>query len=510
MKRRNGINKAGIATMGIMVGAAAMLAGCGSDSGKAPAASPASNNAAVENKGPLKLSIMTLMYSEPPKADSEAQKKIEEYTNTKLDISWVPNSSYKEKVNVTIASGELPKALLVQNNKDSNILAAVRSGVFWEVGPYLKDYPNLSKMNKSVFDNISVDGKVYGVFRARDLAPSGIIFRSDWLKNVGLSEPKTIDDLYNVLKAFTLNDPDKNGKADTVGLTDEKTMDGFAVVASYMGAPNGWEAKDGKMSPDFMSPAYFEAMKFYKKLYDEKLIKQDFPVLNNQQKKDDINQGKAGVVISSMLDAPNYQASLTKSFPGADVDVVSRIKGSAGDRSPGGQGYNSVFMFPKSSVKTEAELKQILGFFDKLSDQKMLDLLGWGIEGRHYKMEDNKPTFIDQKLFDTEVGSSLLQLQVAKYSAKTTGKETPLMEKYGKMIIDNESIAVNNPTNPLVSDTQTTKGNELKPIIDDARTKFVLGKLDEAGWKQAIEQWKKAGGDKVIEEYSAQYAKIKK
>jgi putative aldouronate transport system substrate-binding protein len=504
MSRQVRLKKAGIVAMGVMVGASALLAGCGSD--KSPAASGKGNNTA-ENKGPLKLSIMTLMYAEPPKADSEVQKKIEEFTNTKLDISWVPNSSYKEKVNVTIASGELPKALLVQNNKDSNILSAVRSGVFWEIGPYLNDYPNLSKMNKSVFDNIKVDGKIYGLYRARDLSTYGIIFRSDWLKSLGLTEPKTIDELYNVLKAFTLNDPDKNGKQDTVGLTEEKTMDGFNVVASFLGAPNGWEVKDGKLSPDFLTPEYFEAMKFYKKLYDEKLIKQDFPVLNNQQKKDDINQGKAGAVISNMIDGANYQASLSKTFPGADVDVVSRIKGPKGERTPGGIGYNSVVMFPKSSVKTEAELKQILGFYDKMSDQKMLDLLGWGVEGKHYKLEDGKPVFIDQKLQDTEVGSSYLQLQIAKYTAKTTGKETPLMEKYGKMIKENESIAVNNPTNPLVSETQTTKGNELRPIIEDARTKYILGKIDEAGWKQAIEQWRKAGGDKVIEEFTAQYAK---
>lgn len=505
MKRQMKMRRTGITAISVIVGATALLTGCGSDS--SPAAGGTGTSAATANKEPLKLSIMTLMYAEPPKADSDVQKKIEEYTNTKLDISWVPNSSYKDKVNVTIGSGELPKAMLVQNNKDSNILSAVRSGMFWEVGPYLSAYPNLSKMNKSVFDNIKVDGKTYGLYRARDLSTSGIIFRSDWLKTVGLSEPKTMDELYNVLKAFTMNDPDKNGKQDTVGLTEEKVMDGFNTLASYMGAPNGWEVKDGKLSPDFLSSEYYEAMKFYKKLYDEKLIKQDFPVLNNQQKKDDINQGKAGTVISNMIDAAGYQATLTKTFPGADIDVVSRIKGPKGERTYGGQGYNSVFMFPKSSVKTEAELKQILGFFDKLSDQKMLDLLGWGIEGRHYKVEESKPVFIDQKLQDTEVGSSYLQLQVAKYTAKTTGKETKLMEKYGKMIRDNEAIAVNNPSNPLDSNTQTTKGSELKQIIDDSRTKFVLGKLDEAGWKQAIEQWRKAGGDKVIEEFSAQYAK---
>lgn len=41
-------------------------------------------------------------------------------------------------------------------------------------------------------------------------------------------------------------------------------MDGFGVVASIMGAPNSWEVKDGKLSPDFLAPEYFEAMKFYK------------------------------------------------------------------------------------------------------------------------------------------------------------------------------------------------------------------------------------------------------
>ncbi|WP_144028808.1 extracellular solute-binding protein [Paenibacillus tyrfis] len=507
LKKRNrqrGIHKTGITALGVLVGAAAILSGCG---GEKSSAGASSNGETETVQGPLQLNLLTYMYAEPPKPDSEIQKKIEAYTNTKLDISWVPKSTYNDKVNITLGSGELPKAMLVQNNKDSNILSSVRAGVFWEIGPYLNQYPNLSKMNKAVFDNIKVDGKIYGLYRERDLATSGIIFRTDWLKNVGLGAPKTIHELYEVLKAFTRNDPDRNGKHDTVGLTDEKTLEGFATLASYFGAPNGWEVKDGKMSPDFMSPEYLEAMRFYRKLYEEKLIKQDFPVLNNRQKKDDINQGKAGVVISNMIDSAGYQAALAKTFPRADVDVISRIQGPKGERTPGGQGYNSVYMFPKSSVKTEAELKRILAFFNKLSDPAMLDLLGWGLEGRHYQMKEGKPVFLDQKLHDMEIGSGYLQLQVAKYTAKSKGVETPLMEKFSKMMQENESIAVNNPANPLVSDTLTTKGSELKQMIEDARTKFITGKLDEAGWQKVIEQWRKAGGDKVMEEFSEQYTK---
>ncbi len=60
-------------------------------------------------------------------------------------------------------------AILVTNNKDSNIVSAVESGMFWEVGPYLKDYPFLSKMNKDTLNNTSVNGKIYGLFRESDL-----------------------------------------------------------------------------------------------------------------------------------------------------------------------------------------------------------------------------------------------------------------------------------------------------------------------------------------------------
>lgn len=57
-------------------------------------------------------------------------QKIEEMTNTKLDITWVPNSAYDNKVNATIASGSLPMVMNVQNNKLSTILSGCDPGCF--------------------------------------------------------------------------------------------------------------------------------------------------------------------------------------------------------------------------------------------------------------------------------------------------------------------------------------------------------------------------------------------
>ena len=40
----------------------------------------------------------------------------------------------------------------------------------------------------------------------------------DWLDKLGLEQPKTIDDFYNVPKAFKEQDPDGNGANDTYGM----------------------------------------------------------------------------------------------------------------------------------------------------------------------------------------------------------------------------------------------------------------------------------------------------
>ena len=45
-----------------------------------------------------------------------------------------------------------------------------------------------------------------------------LLIRKDWLDKLGLQPPKTWDDLAKVAQAFTTQDPDGDGKADTYGL----------------------------------------------------------------------------------------------------------------------------------------------------------------------------------------------------------------------------------------------------------------------------------------------------
>ncbi|MNY68675.1 Lipoprotein LipO precursor [compost metagenome] len=68
---------------------------------------------------------------------------------------------------------------------------------------------------------------------------------------------------------------------------------------------------------------------------------------------------------------------------------------------------------------------------------------------------------------------------------------------------------VSNPALTLISATYTERGSELEQMITDAETKYIMGKLDEAGWNAEIEKWKQAGGSSLMEEYKEAYLKNK-
>ncbi|WP_165452407.1 extracellular solute-binding protein [Paenibacillus thalictri] len=483
------------------------IAGCSDSKEKQAAPAPGQAAAPAAPAGPLEISFMGAWAGEPPQANSESQKIIENATNTKLTFQWLASAAADEKINVTIASGQMPKT--IGTFLKPTIINAIRNNTFWEIGPYLKDYPNLSKISPLIYQNVAVDGKTYALPRVRPLVRDAVIYRKDWLKNVGMQEPKTIDELYAVMKAFTLNDPDKNGKNDTLGSFEYKSMNLFDFILPAFGAPNKWSVQNGKFTPDFMTKEYMDAMKFYKKLYDEKLINQDFAVAEKTQFTAAFDSSKAGTQADVSLNAVARQTALRKTVPQVETDFIGVIEGTRGPIVYAGPGNNGVVLISKSSVKTEAELKQILGFFNKLADDPVATLLAWGIEGKHYKKANGVNERIDAKLYETEV-KPYREMKVHGDEKEFEGNLDPLTVKANKSNADREKLAIADPSLPLFSQTFTDKGAQLNKIIEDARVKFIMGKVDEAGFKAEIDQWVKSGGDKVIKEYEEDFARAQK
>jgi putative aldouronate transport system substrate-binding protein len=496
-------------TKSVLLSAVALtlVAGCA----KAPVApGNTAENGGSQQNGPTKISIMINLHT--PEIPSDKLKKIlEEKTNTELDIQFVPDGTYNEKLNVAFSTGSLPQAVYAQI---SNFRQAILDGQFWEIGPFIKDYPNLNQLKPEVLKNTAVNGKIYALYQESPISRQGVIYRKDWADNLGLKAPTTLDELYTMMKLFKEGDPDKNGKNDTFGLTDRNDFQygAFKTVASYHGTPNNWGMKDGKLLPDFMFPEYIETMKYIQKLHQEGLINQDFPVTSKTDQQNLLISGKAGVYIGSMQDAIGLQDKVAALNPAAQLDVQNRIAGPKGNAIWALPGYGAVVLFPKTAVKNEEQLKSILAFYDKLMSPELANLINYGEENIHYTpAEGGKITRVDDnKLLDKELkpymslrigGPSTINLKELFYIK-------PIQARAEVLVKDNESFLIHDPTAPLFSKANTEIGTRLQEIIKDATYKFMMGSIDEAGFNKEVERWRKDGGDTIIEEFNESYVQF--
>lgn len=527
--KKNAKKWVAVATVGTAV--VTTMVGCSSDKegSSTPATSASTTQAATQTKAPEKLAPLELSIMLPifktnfPKDDGPVTTEIEKKTNTNIHLEWVPNASYTDKFNITLASGKLPQIIYVGDVKNPSFVNAAKSGAFWEIGKYLKDYPNLSKANQVIMNNSSIDGKNYGIYRGRALGRNGISYRKDWLEAVGMQQPKTIDDFYAMLKAFKEKDPDKNGKDDTYGMVLVKWTgqwaSGFDTMKLWFGAPNKWGVVDGKLVPEHQTAEYMEALKFMKKLYDEKLINQDFAVFDSAKWNDPVVNNQAGVIVDVTDTATRIDdrihAALAKE--GKDnpnihyVDNMIGVTGKNGLKALPTSGFAGILAISKSSVKTEEELKRVLTFLDQMNEPDLQTLAGYGIEGKHYTRDGEAlvPSK-DTAILESEVEGLNQMLPFIPEDRGLKVKQTPLRLQTTKIQKEAEAFIVANPVEPFISSVYSQKGQQLDNIINDARIKFIVGQSDEAALKAAFETWKKSGGDDLVKEMNDLYTAAKK
>jgi putative aldouronate transport system substrate-binding protein len=456
------------------------------------------------------ISIMAPLHF-PHAPSNEVLSRLENLTNTKLDIHWVPDGIYMDKMYTALSTNSLKKVTFVKHTDYMFVKNAIRSGTFWEIGPYLERFPNLKHLDAGILNQTAIDGRIYGLYTERPSSRQGLIIRADWLDKLGLPKPSTLEELYETLRQFATMDPDGNGQQDTIGLTDRNDLiyGAFKTLSSYFGAPNNWGIVDGRMVPEFETQPYLDTMNFMKRLHEEKLINTDFAVASKEIQRYQIIRGVAGVYIGSMPDVQRVQDEAKELNPDARFTLVNRIAGPSGFRVWSIPNYNGLYLFSKKSIKTEEELLQHLAFFDRTMDNDVSNLLRYGIENTHYTLKDGKVQLSEEtsQLRVTEV-NALYALMIADLSnpnVRKVAEQEPLLELAERLSADNEKFIVGDPTIGLESKTYDEKSVELYKIVSDATYKYILGQIDEAGFRQEVERWKRNGGQQMMDEYTEAY-----
>lgn len=486
----------------------ALLAACGN--GEVSSESDGNNNSSEESTGPTQITWMNMLHTASPPTDT-ITNAIEEYTNTELEFQWIPDASKEERLNTALASNNLADIVTLTILDNSSVRNALKAGQFWDVEPFLDEFENLSEISEDIRQSASIEGVLYGIPFQKPLARNGVVLRKDWLDNLGLEEPTTLEELFEVARAFTEDDPDGNGQDDTTGFMDRADLKygAFKTLATYHVVPNEWKEENGNFTPQFDTPEYIEAMDYMRDLYAGGYINQDFAVTAKTDQQEGFAQGRAGIYVGGLMDAINLYNLASGIEDDMDLAQLNKINKDGSDEYAiwsDNNGIGGLLAFPRSEVQDEEELRAILQFVNDLHDEEVYTLMTSGIEGVHHEMDGNVSTRLDEDLWQQEVQpfSSSRPKEIG-YDL-ITGDE--LKYYSDQLILENEKIAVLNPAYSLESPTYTSNGSELSVIIEDATYQYILGDIDLAGFEAAVDNWYAAGGQQIVEEYNAAWAEI--
>lgn len=471
------------------------------------------------------ISFMLVDNEGSPLSGSNAGKVIaemERWTGSTVQFQWVPNDQYNDRVTELLRSpSQLPMIMHV-GKLDQSIVAAANADLLWNLNEFIWDaskYPNLSKANKNVCKSLEVNGKLIGLYKARDIGRNGFAYRTDWAEKLGLKEPRTPEDVYNMMKAFTERDPDGNGVRDTFGLAMCNYTGPFDIIQTWFGCGNGWVEENGTIIPIHQTAAYKDALDWLRRCYEEGLFPQDWRTRASNKWADQVRTGEAGIFIDVIDGARRIwdgfvndgTASVTDGSKLASMTLVGPINGVTLATS----GYNGFLVITKTAA-TREQVEACLHYIDKMCDDEMLILAAYGLKGVHYTLDASGHIVPNADKSGTKAYSSLNQTQCfiphMLTAAKPSVQQTERRQLELSVIAGNEKYAVFNPALSYLANSQSyaKRGSTLDKLISDARTAYICGEINEAGLQEAFDQWNKQGGTAVLSEVNEQYKAARK
>jgi len=274
-------------------------------------------------KDPVKLTYYMQLSSTVLKTmdDSELYKEIQKRTGIDIEFIHPPEGQSKEQLNLIIASGDLPDIIEGDLNIYSGGAAkAFEDGVIVDLTDLQKKYaPNLSAIYAQ-YPDLLVDlatekGNILSVpfIRGHEnlLTSRGPELRRDWLKDVGLKEPATIDEWYTVLKAF------KEKKGAIAPITGNLTNLKNDCFVGGFNTSNDFYVQNGKVVYGPITPNYKDYLTTIAKWYKEGLIDSDIATNNAKIIDSRITNGQSGVLLDGYVGSTvgKYMGLMEKKDP---------------------------------------------------------------------------------------------------------------------------------------------------------------------------------------------------
>lgn len=549
---------------------AGLLAGCGSDGTSAAGGeaesttAQASGNLPVDENGnpspfgkyeePVTVEIVQFINPsiQFPDGDSATDnyytRYIKENMNIDIKVKWQASSSdYFQKLNLAIASNDLPDILVVGESEFQKLLKA---DLIEDLTPYYDTYAsdtikdNIAKTDGKALDNASVDGKIYALPNVQSEADGYNLMwiRQDWLDELNLEAPTTVEELETVAKAFVDNSmggdntigilgPTINNRLYNEFLSSSNNMNNLdGVFQAYKSWPGYWiEGEDGQIVYGSTTAETKEALVELQKMYADGILDQELGVRKDSDEA--WKSGKAGILFS-----PWWFGYNVKDFIANDPDAewkayaapvaedgkwYAKLGGVGGSYCVVRKGYEHpevAFVLNSFLRRDEGKFAQDttlgVGYYPGRVVIAPIDECSYSVKQLRKKMNGEEVDSFDPvnyKLLNADLASldTCLNGNYDDLSIKNWNLDDPNSGRLYSFLMGTGAQVDMEEAGNLVkvysaiynqTETMEKKWANLKKKEDEVFLKIIIGDADISAFDTFVEEWKAEGGEEITAE----------
>jgi len=447
-------------------------------------------------------------------------KELEKRTGVKIKcISPTSSSDSAQQFNLLLASGELPDIMEykwydVPGGPDK----AIENGYITRLNELIDGYaPNYRKIlteNEVYRKRFTTDTGnciMFPFINAVDengVMPvsSGFMIRQDWLDELGLETPETIEEWYNVLKAFK----EKKGASAPLCIKAESIFSGLSEAYNIK---NEFYVDDGAVKYSKYSPQYKELLKTIKKWYDEKLLDNASVSLDQKVIDSNIINGNTGITwgwIGANLGSYIVtMRSKNKNFKLSALPVPSLVKGEKPK-----MGHAVALTGFGSAISADSTKKELAAkYLDYGYSKEGIMLYNFGIEGESYTIVNGEPVYTDV-ILNNPNGLSIneaMSMYITAHQNPISVQDIRYRNQYYQLEEQKQASKVWSSIDgskyiiPLVTHTVEESSSlaktmsDVKSYADSMYLKFITGVESIDNFDKYMEQMKSLGIEKAIE-----------
>ena len=349
----------------------------------------------------------TVTEAGPPPDDWEAYDILRDDLGIELNYVIIPPSADGEaKLNAAAAANELPDFFQITsatNDTRGVLLRYYELGLIAPVDDLMAEMPERVALHYDDANRnelFSFDGHQYGLPEPPAIPKrEGLVIRQDWLDNLGLEAPTTLDELYDVAVAFTTQDPDGNGVNDTYGIGAFVEGPGlgrrFDYIFGAYGVPSGTAIWDFRSGHEFQLNArtseFYDAMEYMTSLQEAGVIDPDWPTLSKDEFRARWKQGLFGIMwedFAALTNKSNY-TPFDELYPDAEWAPLATLENPYGEQSYYGTyaGRGQVLAMSAQAAE-EGKGPAIARMLEWMATDGYY-LLGFGEEGVNFVFDEN-------------------------------------------------------------------------------------------------------------------------